>query len=71
MAVGRYYKYKCKKCGYTFTKYQSDVFMPVSCPKCGGEVEIVSSSMIRNPLEEVVDIVKNVFRKEKKWKSFI
>ena len=39
MAIGRYYKYKCKKCGYTFTKYQSDVFMPVSCPKCGGEVE--------------------------------
>jgi len=62
--IGRYYTYKCKKCGYRFTKFQSDVLLPVLCPKCGGKVEIVSSSMTRNPLEEIVDLIKNILRKD-------
>jgi len=63
MAIGRYYKYRCKKCGYTFTKFESDVIIPPSCPKCGGDVEIISSSITNNPLEDVVEKIKEIFKK--------
>jgi putative FmdB family regulatory protein len=33
------YEYKCKKCGYTFEKFQSITAKPLQhCPKCNGEV---------------------------------
>jgi len=60
--IGKYYTYKCKKCGYVFTKYQSDVFFPVICPKCGGDVEIISSSLFRNSLLEIFSKIKNLVK---------
>ncbi len=42
MPIGKFYFYKCKKCGYKFTRFQSDVLVPIVCPKCEGEVEIIS-----------------------------
>lgn len=33
------YEYQCKKCGYTFEKFQSITAKPLQhCPKCNGEV---------------------------------
>ena len=33
------YEYKCKKCGYTFSKFQSITEEPIkTCKKCNGEV---------------------------------
>jgi len=33
------YEYKCKKCGYTFEKFQSITAKPLKyCPKCNSEV---------------------------------
>ena len=64
MAVSRYYKYKCKKCSYIFTKFQSEVLIPVSCPKCKGEVEVISANLRKNQLDDVIETVKNVFRKD-------
>jgi putative FmdB family regulatory protein len=33
------YEYQCKKCGYTFEKFQSITAKPLqNCPKCNGEV---------------------------------
>ena len=33
------YEYQCKKCGYTFEKFQSIMAKPLQhCPKCNGEV---------------------------------
>ena len=33
------YEYQCKKCGYTFEKFQSITAKPLEhCPKCNGEV---------------------------------
>ena len=51
--IGKYYNYKCEKCGYEFTKYQSDALVPVMCQKCKGSVRIKSSSMILNPLDKI------------------
>ncbi|MFW6148735.1 MAG: FmdB family zinc ribbon protein [Atribacterota bacterium] len=32
------YEYQCKKCGYTFEKFQSITAKPLQhCPKCNGE----------------------------------
>ena len=53
MPVGRYVTYKCKKCGYKFTKFQGDVFYPVVCPKCGGEVEMVKISLVEDYLKKM------------------
>lgn len=33
------YEYQCKKCGYTFEKFQPITAKPLQhCPKCNGEV---------------------------------
>jgi len=33
------YEYQCKKCGYTFEKFQSITAKPLQhCPKCNGEI---------------------------------
>jgi len=61
MAVGKYYKYKCKSCGYVFTKFQSDALLPVVCPKCGGEVEVISSSITNSPINVVINAIKDLF----------
>jgi len=63
MPIGRYYRYRCKKCGYTFVKFQSDVIMPINCPKCGGEVEIVED---QDPIDKIIRSFQNLFAKGKK-----
>lgn len=68
MPVGRYVTYKCKKCGYKFTKFVGDVLLPsdidVRCPKCGGETEVVSTSLSPTAtLGDLVESVKKIFKK--------
>ncbi len=67
MPIGKYVTYRCKKCGYTFTRFRGDVLMPrdldVRCPKCGGEAEVVSSSiMSRATLGEMMESLKKIFK---------
>lgn len=39
------YEYKCRKCSFTFEKFQKMSDEPVkTCPKCGGEVERLISA---------------------------
>jgi len=64
--IGRYYHYRCLKCGYKFIKYQSDALVPVICPKCKGNVEVVSSSNSLNPFGEIVDLMIDLVTKDKK-----
>ena len=53
-----------KMCGYTFTKFESDVIIPPSCPKCGGEVEVISSSITNSPINVVINAIKDLLRKK-------
>jgi putative FmdB family regulatory protein len=39
------YEYKCRKCSFTFERFQKMTDEPVkTCPKCGGEVEKLISA---------------------------
>ena len=72
MPIGQYITYKCKKCGYRFTKYQGDVITPLnppptSCSKCGGELQIIDTSFEEpNPINEIFKNIKDIFKKNKK-----
>jgi len=64
MPIAQSVTYKCRECNYTFTKTQSDTFIPkIKCPKCGGELEIVKMS--KNPLSipSFLDIFDKIFKK--------
>ena len=51
MPIGREVTYKCKKCGYVFTKFRGDVVnlddFIVKCPRCGGDVELYDKGFIK------------------------
>jgi putative FmdB family regulatory protein len=68
MPIAQYVTYKCKKCGYIFTKYQSDVMIPVSCPKCKGEVEIINSTLtppLFDNIDNIFNLIKTIFKGKK------
>lgn len=65
MPIIKYFIYKCKKCDYKKTSFESDItiVLPKRCLKWGGEMEIVDSSF-SIPLGSVVsDILEKIFKR--------